>query len=226
MADMNVRRLTDAEFRACAEQALAKAGSLALPQPLSEEQKGPWFIVHVVGKTDAHAVDWLGRAGIETFYPMVLQMKKVPRMNLSKAQRASGIEIKRPQKAPLFPRYIFARLMMGNAFSGDIFSVAGIGGMICKDNAVVRIDEQLIEQLRQRAGSGAIDGKETTRIVFGIGEGVTVTDGPFASFPGTIEQGIDKPIEQLDPDDRIKVAVSIFGRLTPVELAVWQVTKR
>jgi transcriptional antiterminator NusG len=51
-----------------------------------------------------------------------------------------------------------------------------------------------------------------------VGEKVTVDDGPFASFPGVVSE--------IDPDTSLlKVAVSIFGRLTPVELDARQVTR-
>ncbi len=60
--------------------------------------------------------------------------------------------------------------------------------------------------------------KATAKVKFSVGENVTVIDGPFSNFNGTVEE-----INQ--EKGKVKVSVSIFGRPTPVELDFVQVEK-
>jgi len=59
---------------------------------------------------------------------------------------------------------------------------------------------------------------EKPKVNFEVGETVKITDGPFLSFAGVIEE--------IEPErGKLKVTVNIFGRNTPVELEYWQVEK-
>jgi transcriptional antiterminator NusG len=72
--------------------------------------------------------------------------------------------------------------------------------------------EGLLAQLRDKE-EGAVP-----KIAFNVGDNVRVTDGPFESQSGLIEE--------IDPERGIlRVSVNIFGRSTPVDLEYWQVEK-
>jgi transcriptional antiterminator NusG len=134
--------------------------------------------------------------------------------------------VQAPQEVPLFPRYVFTRFDFRQEAWHSAFDLAGVGGFFCRDGMPVFLPDEDIAKIKRRENNGVISGKDSVRVLFDIGDNVTVTNGPFASFPGIVEQGLDVAIEKLEPSMRIKVAVNIFGRATPVELEYWQVAKQ
>jgi len=185
-----------------------------------------WYLVQCVRGSDAQAMHAFRRWDIETYYPQTLELRKVPRRQMSASQRVSGMEVRKPQPCPMFPRYLFAHFDIRHPSWHAAFEMGGVTGLVCKENMPVFVTDDLIASIKARENNGLVPGKESVRVIFGIGEHVMVTNGPFASFPGTVEEGLDVPIEKLEPDMRIKVAVNIFGRATPVELEHWQVAKQ
>jgi transcriptional antiterminator NusG len=72
--------------------------------------------------------------------------------------------------------------------------------------------EGMLTQIRDK------EEKITPKVIFVVGDRVKVGDGPFQNQEGVIEE--------VDTErGRVRVAVSIFGRSTPVELEYWQVEK-
>lgn len=189
------------------------------------EAPGPkWYIVQCGRRTDQQVLDAFGRFRIETFYPTITEMKPLPRRRMSQQQRRAGFAVMQPQESALFPRYVFTRFDIREPLWRDAFDYAGVGGIMCHSSMPIWMPDDAIERVRKRVGS-ALTTSETMRMFFKVGDEVIVTNGPFASFPGIIESGLDLPIEKLDANTRIKVAVNIFGRATPVELEYWQVSK-
>ncbi|MDI1265610.1 MAG: transcription termination/antitermination protein NusG [bacterium] len=203
------------------------ANEQASKRQAARDAAGPkWYLVQCVRATDQQAIDAFARFKIETYHPKILQLKPLPRRRMSAAQRQGGISIQVPTEVPLFPRYIFANFDIHHDKWHDAFEVAGVGGLVCRDRMPVWMPDDTIASIKRRENNGVIPGKDSVRAIFSVGDQVTVTNGPFASFPGIVEEGLDVAIEKLEANMRIKVAVNIFGRATPVELEYWQVAKQ
>ena len=78
------------------------------------------------------------------------------------------------------------------------------------------VSEKEIDKIMGRIKEGTL--APETQVSFDIGEQVKVSEGPFASFSGLVEE-VD------EEKSRLKVSVSIFGRPTPIDLDYNQVEK-
>ena len=130
------------------------------------------------------------------------------------------IEIKRGRKVPtehkFLPGYVLVKIKMTDAAFVMIKNTPKVTGFLGADNKPMPISEDEAMRILHQVKEGVERPKPT--ISFEIGENVKVADGPFASFTGVVEE-VD------DERSRLKVAVSIFGRPTPVELEYGQVEK-
>jgi transcriptional antiterminator NusG len=124
---------------------------------------------------------------------------------------------KRKSERKFFPGYVLVQMEMNEGtwhLVKDTPRVMGfIGGTADKP---APITDREAEAILRRVADGTDKPKPKT--LFEVGESVRVNDGPFADFTGSVE-------EVNYEKNRLTVAVTIFGRSTPVELEFGQVEK-
>lgn len=123
---------------------------------------------------------------------------------------------KQTKSRKFFPGYIFVNMSLNEETWHLVKNASKVTGFVggskpspVPENEVVRVTQQM--------ATGAEKPKQ--KVKFAIGENVTVVDGPFSNFNGTVE-------EINEDKGKVKVLVSIFGRPTPVELDFIQVEKQ
>ena len=124
---------------------------------------------------------------------------------------------KRKSDRKFFPGYVLVEMVMDYDswhLVKDCPKVMGfIGGT---SDRPTPISEREVNVILDRINDGAA--KPRPKVLFEVGEVVRVIDGPFADFNGVVE-------EVNYEKSRLRVAVTIFGRSTPVELEFGQVSK-
>ncbi|HKI80330.1 MAG TPA: transcription termination/antitermination protein NusG, partial [Pseudodesulfovibrio sp.] len=124
---------------------------------------------------------------------------------------------KRTSERKFFPGYVLVQMEMGDDTWHLVKSVPKVTGFVGgSSDKPTPISEREAESIMQQVKVGAE--KPRPKFSFEPGELVRVVSGPFADFNGTVE---DVNFEK----SKLRVAVSIFGRSTPVELDFSQVEK-
>ena len=171
-----------------------------------------WYIVHAYSnfeKKVAESIrDQAKQRGLTEQFEEVL----VPTEKVTEVRRGRKIDAERK----FFPGYVLVKMDLTDEVYHLIKNTPKVTGFLGTDNKPMPISEAEAQRILHQVQEGIERPKPS--VTFEVGEQVRVSDGPFASFNGTVEE-VD------DARSRVKVAVSIFGRATPVELEFGQVEK-
>lgn len=171
-----------------------------------------WYIVHTYSNFEKKVAEAIREKAAATGLSDKFEEILVPTEKVVEVRRGRKIDTERK----FFPGYVLVRMDMTDDAYHLIKNTPKVTGFLGTDKKPTPISDTEAQRIVQQVQEG-ID-RPKPSIHFEIGEQVRVADGPFASFNGVVED-ID------EERARLKVAVSIFGRATPVELEYGQVEK-
>ena len=172
-----------------------------------------WYAVHTYSGFEDHVKlaleERIGLSGLKRYFGDII----VPKEDIIEKTAKGG---KKKIKRKFFPGYIFIKMNVNTDSWHLLKATPKVTGFVGDQLNPMPVDESEMEKIVSQITEGVKRPK--AKIEFSKGDGVKITEGPFAGFNGIINE--------IKPDkSKLEVLVSIFGRATPVELDFTQVER-
>ena len=171
-----------------------------------------WYVIHVYSGFESKVAQSIREQALQTGLDDLVEEVLVPMEEVVQMRRGAKVNTERK----FFPGYVLAKMEMSDDVWHLVKDTPKVTGFLGAGNKPSPISEAEAQRILHQVQEGVERPKPS--VTFEIGEQVRVADGPFTSFNALVE---DVDEERA----RLKVAVSIFGRATPVELEYGQVEK-
>lgn len=172
-----------------------------------------WYILQVFSGSEKKVLDNILAQATKKGQRDKIEKWLIPAEDVIEMKRGKKINSERK----FFPGYLILKMLMTDDIWHIVKGVPKVSGFLGgKKGEPSPVSQKEIDKIINQVKEG-LD-KPKPSVSFEVGEQVRVSDGPFTSFNGVVE-------EVEEEKARLKVSVSIFGRSTPVELEYSQVEK-
>src|SRR3990167_5057126 len=176
----------------------------------TEDTAAKWYVVHTTSGHEARVAETL-RQRVETMgmndKVFELLIPTQDRVVIRSGKKATI-------KEKIFPGYMLIKMILDDPTWLAVRTTPGITGFVGAGRTPTPLSGAEVSNIQKFVSAPA----KRFKTRFTVSEAVKITDGPFSDFLGTIDE-ID------EEKGKVKVLVSIFGRETPVELDLLQITK-
>ena len=153
-----------------------------------------WLVVHSKPREEERAAQHLANQGFEVFLPRLRQRKR----------RAGGWQV---VTGPLFPRYLFVQVAMGEQDTSVIRSTQGVANLVRFGYRLAELPADVIDYLRAQQDP-ALDARNEDDWPHKPGDRVSILEGPFAGLTGVYQMPRD--------EQRVLLLVELLGRQNQV----------
>lgn len=168
-------------------------------------ENAKWYVIHTYSGYENAVKTAIEKSVTNRHYEDMILKMEIPMETVTEVTEAGTMkEVERK----VFPGYVLIKMVLTDDTWHLIRNVRGVTGFVGEANKAIPLTEEEVAAIGVE--------KHEIVVMYHVGDTVKITDGPFATFTGTVDE-IDAA------KNKVRVIVSMFGRETPIELELDQV---